>query len=116
MLLRKIPNNEQSNYSYLTFQGTINAEMKLKPLIRKAFQEEDLTITFEEKTLDCQKTDYLDVELDLAKHEHYPWRKPNNTILYININSNHPKNIIKQIKPNCEMRLSMLSSSEECLS
>ena len=77
------------------------------------FQEEDLNITFEEKTLDCQKTDYLDVELDLAKHEHYPWRKPNNTILYINTNSNHPKNIIKQIKPNCEMRLSMLSSSEE---
>ena len=93
------------------FRGSArNAEMKIKPLVKNVFKEEDLEITIEAPT---QTTDFLDVELDLARHEHRPYRKPNDTIMYINVHSNHPKNIIKQIKPSCEMRLSALSSSEE---
>ena len=33
--------------------------------------------------------------------------------MYINVNSNHPKSIIKQIKPSLEKRLSTLSSNKE---
>ena len=56
---------------------------------------------------------FLDVKLDLSKHEHGPYRKPNDIPLYINVNSNHPKNIIKAIKPSLEKQLSMLSSTKE---
>ena len=93
------------------FKGSARiAETKIKPLVKNIFKEEDLEITIDAP---CQITDFLDVELDLTKHEHRPYRKPNNTIMYINVNSNHPPNILKQIKSSCEMRLSALSSNEE---
>ena len=39
--------------------------------------------------------------------------KPNNTLLYIDINSNHPKSVIKNTAIAVEKRLSILSSNEE---
>ena len=93
------------------FRGSArNAEKIIKPRVIKAFEEEGLSITIEHS---AQITDFLDTELDLEKHIHRPFRKPNNTPLYINVNSNHPKSIIKQIPKNCAYRLSMLSSNKE---
>ena len=48
-------------------------------------------------------TDFLDVNFDLKSATYYPYRKPNNEILYINKHSNQPPSIINQI-------LSMISN------
>ena len=41
-----------------------------------------------------------------------PFKKPNDEILYINANSNHPANIIKQLPISVEDRLRKLSSNK----
>ena len=56
---------------------------------------------------------FLDVEVDLTTGTHKPYTKPNNTLLYIDVNSNHPKSAIQNTAKAVEKRLSMLSSSEE---
>ena len=60
-----------------------------------------------------RSTDYLDVVFDLEKGTYRPFRKPNDTPLYISVNSNHPPNIIKQLPNNIQGRLSTLSSNEK---
>ena len=45
------------------------------------------------------QTDFLDVTLNLKTEKHWPYRKPNDEQLYININSNHPPSI-KKVLPN----------------
>ena len=79
-----------------------------KNLIR-LFKQEDLSITVE---TNIRKTDYLDVAFDLQNDLHKPFRKENDSPLYINIHSNHPPTIIKQIPKNIEKRLSYLSSNK----
>ena len=59
-----------------------------------------------------KKTVFLDVQFDLKKEEHRPYRKPNNNTTYINTRSNHPKSVIRALPKNVEKRISMLSSSE----
>ena len=56
---------------------------------------------------------YLDVTLNLENSTYRPYKKENNQIKYINIESNHPPSIIKQLPLSIESRLSSLSSSEE---
>merc|ERR1712079_460421 len=58
-------------------------------------------------------TCFLDVNLDLLKNQDYPYRKPNDTPLYININSDHPPIIKKKLRGMIENRLSQISSSKE---
>ena len=40
---------------------------------------------------------FLDIELDLINNTYKPYKKPNQSPMYINVNSNHPPSIIKQI-------------------
>jgi hypothetical protein len=56
---------------------------------------------------------YLDVIFNLKKHVHEPYRKPTNDPVYINVNSKHPKHVIKHIPTMIEQRLSNLSSTED---
>ena len=56
-------------------------------------------------------TNFIDVELNLATGEFKPYRKPNDSPVYINANSNHPKTITDQLPKMIEYRLSSLSSS-----
>ena len=58
------------------------------------FKEEGLSITIETNLID---TDFLDVTFNLATKKYFPFRKANNTPLYINAFSNHPPTIIKQL-------------------
>ena len=39
--------------------------------------------------------------------------KPNNQILYVNVGSNHPPNILQNIPASVNQRLSMISKNEE---
>lgn len=58
-------------------------------------------------------TDFLDITLNLDTEKYYPYRKPNDTPLYINIKSNHPPTILKQLPIMIEKRLSDISYNEE---
>ena len=60
-----------------------------------------------------KETDFLDLFLSLQSGKYSPYRKPNNTPLYINARSNHPPPIIKQLPKMIESRLSSLSYDQE---
>ena len=55
---------------------------------------------------------FLDVTLDLNTGVYRPYMKPNNTILYINKDSNHPPHILQNIPAAVNKRLSSISSNE----
>ena len=55
---------------------------------------------------------YLDVTFNLTDGSYYPYRKPNNLPQYINIKSNHPPNIIKQLPASINRRISDNSCNE----
>ena len=52
---------------------------------------------------------FLDVTLDLSNNSYKPFIKTNQHPSYININSNHPKNIIKQVPKAVNLRMCKLS-------
>ena len=56
---------------------------------------------------------FLDVELNLSENSYKPYIKPNDNPLYVNIFSNHPSCIKKNIPEAINKRLSALSSNEE---
>ena len=91
-------------------QSGRTAERTIKPRLNKVFNNEGLKITVEPAS---QVIDYLDVKFNLEMHTHEPYRKPNDTPLYLHVKSNHPKHIIEHIPKMIEQRLSILSSTEE---
>ena len=70
------------------------------------FKEEGLSITIEKNLIE---TDFLDV----MTRKYFPFRKANNTPLYINAFSNHPPTIIKQLPKMINKRISDLSCNKE---
>ena len=50
---------------------------------------------------------------DLPSGAYKPYHKPNSKPLYVNVGSNHPQSVIKNIPLGVNERLSMVSSSEE---
>ena len=50
---------------------------------------------------------------DLKNNVFRPYKKPNNNRLYVNVKSNHPPSVLKQIPIGVGKRLSEVSSSEE---
>lgn len=82
---------------------------KLRKEIIGVFKNENLQITIDIK---LKVIDFLDIKLDLINNKFYPYRKPNDTPMYVNIESNHPSIILKQIPKMTSLRLSNLSSDE----
>jgi hypothetical protein len=80
--------------------------------IIKVFQDNGLQITIE-ANLKC--TDFLDVTFDLTTGKYYPFRKPNDTPLYIHAESNHPPNIVKQLPLMISRRTKRHSETIACL-
>ena len=74
------------------------------------FKEEGLSITIETNLIE---TDFLDVTFNLATKKYFPFRKANNTPLYINAFSNHPSTIIKQLPKMINKKISELSCNKE---
>ena len=58
------------------------------------------------------ETDFLDVSSNLNTGKYFPFKKQNNTPLYIHSKSNHPPSIIKQLPSMTNKRISSLSSDE----
>ena len=83
---------------------------RLRKDIIKVFQQEGLQITIE---VNLTVVDFLDIYLDLGNNKYYPYRKPNDTPLYVHSQSNHPQSILKQIPMMTSQRISRLSCDEE---
>ena len=76
----------------------------------KIFKEDfDLSITCE---TNLKAVNFLDVTLNLTTGKYQPYNKPDNNPLYINILSNHPPNIIKNLPDNISKRINTLSADE----
>ena len=54
---------------------------------------------------------FLDVTLDLSNNSYKPFVKTDQHPSYINVNSNHPKNIIKQVPKAVKLRICKLSAN-----
>ena len=79
---------------------------RLRKDIIAIFKSEGLSITIE---TNLTETDFLDVTFNLHTGKYFPYRKPNNDPLYINIHSNHPSIIKKELPNMINKRLSELS-------
>ena len=77
----------------------------------KIFKEDyyDLIIT---RDTNLKAVNFLDVTLNLTTGKYQPYNKPDNNPLYINILSNHPPNIIKNLPGNISKRINNLSADE----
>ena len=82
----------------------------LRKEIIELFKSEDLSITIE---CNLAVTDYLEVTFDLPNNKYFPYRKPNNELLYINAHSNHPPSVIKELPKMVNKRISDLSSDKD---
>ena len=83
---------------------------KLRKDITKIFKDMGLDITIQ---TNLKIVNFLDVTFNLQDGTYKPYKKPNDTPLYINVNSNHPPNIIKQIPSTINKRINELSSNED---
>ena len=83
---------------------------QIKKNIQKLFKENQLDIVIQ---CNMKTVNYLDVTLNLDNSTYCPYQKENNQMKYINIESNHPPSIIKQLPLSIKSRLSSLPSSEE---
>ena len=83
---------------------------KIRKNIITLFKNEGLGITIDTNLIE---NDFLDVTCNLATGKFFPYRKPNNIPLYINVKSNHPLSIIKDIPNMINKRLSDSSCSKE---
>ena len=83
---------------------------KTKQEVSEIFKADGLKITIEanKKTIN-----FLDVTLDLASGSYKPFMKPNNKILYVHQESNHPPALLKNIPGNINKRLTSISSSQK---
>ena len=79
-----------------------NAE-RLKKQIIQIFHQHDL------KDAILVRTDFLDETLDLSSGRYWSYQKPNDHPLYIDIRSNHPPTIKRQLPSMTEKRLSQIS-------
>ena len=63
--------------------------------------------------INLKVVDFLDVTFNLSENSYKPYKKPNDTLLYINTESNHPPEVLKHIPISVNKRLNQNSSSEE---
>ena len=58
---------------------------------------------------------FLDITLDLTSGSYKQFMKPNNKILYVHQQSNHPPALLKNIPENINKQLTSISSSQKVL-
>ena len=90
--------------------GTARETENEKKKICKCFQECGLRITVEANK---KVVNYLDVTFDLNSQSYKPYMKPGNMPRYVNIQSNHPKAVLRAIPESVNNRLSAISANEE---
>ena len=83
---------------------------KTRKELHKHFEQFGLKITAEANS---NIVNFLDITFDLATGKHKPYRKPNDDLLYIDKNSNHPPSITRQLPTAINKRISLLSSYKQ---
>lgn len=73
------------------------------------FQTWGLKITIDTKLV---TVNFLDVTFELHNNSYKPYRKPNDTPVYVNKGSNHPKTVLKEIHNSVNARINSISSTE----
>ena len=66
-------------------------------------------------TIEANKkvVNYLDTTLDLNQLSYRPFKKPNDTPIYVNAKSNHPPSVLRNIPKGINRRISDLSATKE---
>ena len=77
--------------------------------IIKIFKTARLNITIQ---AGLRIVNFLDVQFNLNNSTYQPYRKPDNTPVYINKKSNHPPVVLKQLPKSIAKRISDISSDE----
>ena len=80
-----------------------------KDMIRTFRENFGLKITI---TTNLKTVNFLDVTFNLCTGKYQPLNKPNDTPTYINVNSNHPPNIIKALPNSISQRINNISSDK----
>ncbi len=83
---------------------------KTKQEVSNVFKSNGLKITIEANK---KTVNFLDVTLDLTSGNYKPYMKPNNKLLYVHRQSNHPPALLKNIPHNINKRLNNISSCKE---
>ena len=78
----------------------------VKDIIRTFWENVGLNITIPEN---LKIVNFLDVTFDLCTGRYRPYKKPNGTPTYINLNSNDPLNILKAFLGSISKRISYIS-------
>ena len=60
-----------------------------------------------------KEIDFLNVTLNLQNGTYRSYKKPNDKLLYVNLSSNHPPQIIKQLSNSISESLSKIFSNQE---
>ena len=82
--------------------------------IRKQIIQNFKTIGFEiDININLKVINFLDVTFNLLENSYKPYKKPNDKLLYINTESNHPPEVIKHIPISINKRLNQNSSNEQ---
>ena len=92
------------------FDKLSGPQIEKKKKIIKIFKDCGLSITV---TTNITSVDFLDLTLNLKTESYQPFRKRNNNPIYIDINSYHPHQVLKQLPKSISKRLSKNSSSKE---
>ena len=110
-IIDKDSNGLYRDYGLGIFESLPGAQIeRRKKNIIKVFKESVLLIIV---TTNIISVDFLDVAFKLKTASYQSFRKPNNEPKYIDINSNHPPQIMKQLSKSIEKRLSEISPSKE---
>ena len=80
-----------------------------KKEIIQLFKSNNLSITID---TNMQQVNFLDITLNLKSCKYSPYRKPNDQLLYIHKDSNHPPTIKRQLPTMFQQRISDLSIGE----
>ena len=110
-IIDKDSNGLYRDYGLGIFESLSGAQIeRRKKNIINVFKESVLLIIV---TTNIISVDFLDVAFKLKTASYQSFRKPNNEPKYIDINSNHPPQIMKQLSKSIEKRLSEISPSKE---
>ena len=82
----------------------------LKKKICKVFEKNRLKVTIE---ANAKIVNFLDITLDLSTSIYKPYMKENDTLVYVNRESNHPPMVLKNIPLGINERLSRISANQQ---
>ena len=83
---------------------------RMEKRVIKTFKDGGLKITIKGN---LKIVNFLDMTFNLHKNTYKPYRKPDNQSVYINVNSNHPPTIIRELPKSIGKRLSELLCNKE---